>query len=580
MQTRMIINEDGNVGIGTTAPETKLDIAGGDILLDNSKGLWIEDSSGTNIEAFSIDSANNIVINRHALVTAPDYNTIIGGNIIAFHDGTNTERMRIDSTGKVGIGTTSPAERLEINGDAYLNTSSGDPALYIRKGDTTASMEYYGIGFTGDHLSLFQDTDKSFPWDIEALTVDDGGNVGIGTTTPSFKLDVAGAIGGSLTSSAAAGTDVHWNSSTREIYAYTSSLRFKQDISDLEIETTKIYDLRPVSFTPNGTDKREFGLIAEEVYEIIPELVSLDGEGKPLSVHYAHLSVLLLQELKKQKEKIENLELKLNEEGKVEGETGQPYIPAGFDLLSFGEIIEKVKQALGHLGILVEQGWIKLQELVVERLSAKTARIDKLEMIDQATGEVWCTWIERGEWKKQKGSCETLEVAPVINNPQPAEPQIDSSLEVQDVPAEIESSQEEQQQEQQQEEATSPEAQQEANINDESDNGTGKEPEIAPADLENPETEEVVIEEAPQESSETAEPARAEQEEAIISTETTETEVAELIETTEEPAQEEPEPEQGREENQAQNETQSEVQEQVLSTEQLNSETATTTPTE
>jgi hypothetical protein len=58
----------------------------------------------------------------------------------------------------------------------------------------------------------------------------------------------------------------------------------------------------------------------------------------------------------------------------------------------------------------LESALVKIKELVVEKFTAKTATIGKLEMIDQITGEKYCTWIENGEWKKQKGACD----APII----------------------------------------------------------------------------------------------------------------------------------------------------------------------
>ena len=94
------------------------------------------------------------------------------------------------------------------------------------------------------------------------------------------------------------------------IKAKTSSKRYKDNILDLDnINLNSLYDLRPVSFTWKNTEKNDFGLIAEEVSDIIPELVHYEN-NKPESVAYDKLSVLLLMEIKKLKDEIKQLKEK------------------------------------------------------------------------------------------------------------------------------------------------------------------------------------------------------------------------------------------------------------------------------
>ena len=91
----------------------------------------------------------------------------------------------------------------------------------------------------------------------------------------------------------------------------------------------RLLQLRPVTFRytqayRNGTKPVQFGLIAEEVAEVFPELVVRNGNGEPETVHYELLNVLLLNELQnqqdlqqmerqQQQQRIEALELRLNE---------------------------------------------------------------------------------------------------------------------------------------------------------------------------------------------------------------------------------------------------------------------------
>ncbi|HOW35348.1 MAG TPA: tail fiber domain-containing protein [Candidatus Omnitrophota bacterium] len=96
-----------------------------------------------------------------------------------------------------------------------------------------------------------------------------------------------------------------------QVWRMGSSKRYKKDISDLEINSEKIYGLRPVSFTWISGGQRDFGLIAEETEAVMPELVSFDKDGTPESVRYDQLPVLLLNEIKKLNERITVLEQRL-----------------------------------------------------------------------------------------------------------------------------------------------------------------------------------------------------------------------------------------------------------------------------
>ena len=111
--------------------------------------------------------------------------------------------------------------------------------------------------------------------------------------------------------------------STGQILRSTSSKRYKKEIEDLKINTENIYKLRPVSYISKTDNKSYFGLIAEEVATVIPELaeyalekdvikVSNSEKLIPDAVKYPMLSVLLLKEIQKQHNEIYNLKASIN----------------------------------------------------------------------------------------------------------------------------------------------------------------------------------------------------------------------------------------------------------------------------
>ncbi len=95
-----------------------------------------------------------------------------------------------------------------------------------------------------------------------------------------------------------------------ELGVAVSSARFKHDIQDMAADSSVLMDLRPVTFlyhdeVGGANDERQYGLIAEEVAKVAPDLVRWDDEGKPFSVQYEQLAPMLLNEVQKQQRTIE-----------------------------------------------------------------------------------------------------------------------------------------------------------------------------------------------------------------------------------------------------------------------------------
>src|SRR3989344_7074352 len=106
--------------------------------------------------------------------------------------------MRIDSTGNVGIGTTGPKRGLQI----YGSNSVGSPELEITNTSMVSGSQNFSIAAdtTGtDHWDIRTLSDDSSALSTAYMTFQHGGNVGIGTTSPSTLLHVSGTSGLQIT---------------------------------------------------------------------------------------------------------------------------------------------------------------------------------------------------------------------------------------------------------------------------------------------------------------------------------------------------------------------------------------------
>ena len=136
--------------------------------------------------------------------------------------------------------------------------------------------------------------------------------IGNATGTGNFELNRAFIQGIRGITTAVNDADPVLIDSAGQLGTVSSSRRYKENINDIEIDSSKIYNLRPVSFNyiTHPKNPKSLGLIAEEVSEIIPELVRYK-ENLPESVKYQDLPILLLNEIKKLNDKINMLENRL-----------------------------------------------------------------------------------------------------------------------------------------------------------------------------------------------------------------------------------------------------------------------------
>jgi hypothetical protein len=185
---RMRITSGGNVGIGTSSPSAPLHLAGTSQLIRlQNDNAFIRFANTANTDLGYIQHTSSV------------FNIVTQSATASLVFGTNSsERMRITSGGLVGIGTSSPDHKLQVN-----QSIGGDIAKFVYTGGT--KNPYIGLLANTDALMVLSannsDNTAALRFDIagaERMRITSGGNVGIGVTAPTELLHLRNAVGPSI----------------------------------------------------------------------------------------------------------------------------------------------------------------------------------------------------------------------------------------------------------------------------------------------------------------------------------------------------------------------------------------------
>jgi trimeric autotransporter adhesin len=226
--------------------------------------------------------------------TTGKLNTATGSNALVSNTtgGSNTasglNALAGNTTG--GNNTANGTDALYLNTTGGNNTGVGAFALFSNATGSNLTCIGYSCTASRDLINATAIGAHALVEQSNSLVLGSSGvNVGIGTTKPSNILTIARGAG-------------HPVSDSWETY---SSRRWKTNIHPLQNALSKVEQLRGVSYDLKDSGKHEIGVIAEEVGQVVPEVVSYEKNGKDASgVDYSRLTALLIEAVKQQQKQI------------------------------------------------------------------------------------------------------------------------------------------------------------------------------------------------------------------------------------------------------------------------------------
>ena len=299
--TLLFNTADGNTAFGTAAllfntsgnDNTALGTAA---LLNNTTGT-VNTAVGTDALRNNTDGHFNTAVGEQALVSnlSGQENTAIGYAALANHPTGNSNTavgtsalLNVTGAQNTAIG----AHALQSNETGNNNTAIGNNTLLSSTGSGNIALgQNAGAGVTTANNVTCIGT--------SGANVDNGCFIGriytnaqpiVGTDPDSVTITSTGRLG----------------------RGNVSSRRYKHDIQPMDKASEALFSLEPVSFRYkkeyDSTQTLAFGLIAEEVAEVYPNLVGRNSKGEPESVRYEQINAMLLNEFLKEHRKVEKLE--------------------------------------------------------------------------------------------------------------------------------------------------------------------------------------------------------------------------------------------------------------------------------
>ncbi len=256
--SRLYVNAAGNVGVGTTAPSNILSVGSDLGSMVNSSGTITLGSANTNtLFTLGQDATNRGRIRWNYNSTPANAFMSVGSNV-------GQALVLQDNGGNVGIGTTSPTNTLSIVGS--------EKQIYIRDSDDPTGVWAIGtIGADNKNLNFIDDNANV------RMTLTEAGALGVGTSSPTYRLDVAGDI---------RITGTPYRNGGDSAWIVPSDARLKDVVSTYDRGLREIANIDTIIFNYKKDNPKQIdssvkytGVLAQQVQQQIPEAVKVEKDG-------------------------------------------------------------------------------------------------------------------------------------------------------------------------------------------------------------------------------------------------------------------------------------------------------------
>jgi hypothetical protein len=333
-----VTSASGNTAVGVNALDSDttgyVNTAVGEFALSHNTTGIANTAVGAGALEVNEDGVQNTATGQSALQdNIGSNNTATGYNALFFNTtGNNNTAMGTEAMGghpdiqMTGSNDTATGfQALHDNTTGSNNTADGYQVLY---GNTTG-INNTGIGYqallhnTGGsfNIAVGNGAGGNLTTGINNIDIGNNGVAGesktirIGSRTKQTNTFIAGITGATVPTGVAVIVDASGHLGTT-----TSSARFKEAIKPMDKASEAILALKPVTFRykpeldPEGIP--QFGLVAEEVEKVNPDLVAHDGQGRPYTVRYEAVNAMLLNEFLKEHHQLQDLKAIVAEQQK------------------------------------------------------------------------------------------------------------------------------------------------------------------------------------------------------------------------------------------------------------------------
>lgn len=304
--TAITIDSSENVGIGGTPSNnsgyTTLTLNG-----DTSGAVLEWENNGTRDALIYQNGSNDLVIQSESTKE------------LVFNTSGGNERMRIDSSGNVGIGETTPNAKLEVNGGSadYTSSATGTGLFHVSGGATSEYSMYVGVADQGVQIGHNGGGSRFLSFETnetERMRIDSSGNLLVGTTSSvanvgGLSVDATGSFhcasfqsggnGYGIVLRNSGGTNVGSiaMAASATTFNTSSDQRLKENIVDAPAGNIDAIRVRSFDWKADGSHQT-YGMVAQELVEVAPEAVTQgQTEDDMWGVDYSKLVPMMIKEI-------------------------------------------------------------------------------------------------------------------------------------------------------------------------------------------------------------------------------------------------------------------------------------------